>query len=116
PTGPPPAPTLTSTQVPAPTLGSISPTTVLTGSSAFTLTATGTNFTGSSVLRVNGANRTTTVGSSNQLSATILASDIAAAAPLSITVFTPAPGGGASGNLTLSAQTPPPAGTVTVPA
>src|SRR5262249_53400114 len=62
----------TPTSPPAPTLGSISPTTVLTGSSAFTLTATGANFTSGSVLLVNGSNRVTIVNSPTQLTAPIL--------------------------------------------
>ena len=50
--------------------------------------------------------RATTYGSPTQLTATILASDIAAAGSLSITVFTPAPGGGTSGAQTLTITGP----------
>src|SRR5262249_3921422 len=81
---------------PAPTLSSINPATVAGGGAAFTLTAVGTTFAGNSVVQVNGASRPTTFGDSTQLTASIPASDIASAGALSITVFTPAPGGGTS--------------------
>src|SRR5262245_20369540 len=81
---------------PAPALSSISPTAVSAGGAPFTLTATGSNFTNGSSVQVNGAGRTTTFVSSTQLTAAIPASDIAAAGTPSITVFTPAPGGGTS--------------------
>ena len=81
---------------PAPTLTGISPATAGAGGAAFTLTATGSNFAGNSVVQVNGSPRATTFVSPNQLSATILASDLGSAGALSITVFTPAPGGGTS--------------------
>ena len=63
---------------PVPTLSSILPNTAAVGSGAFTLTATGTNFVASSVVRWNGSNRTTTFVNSTKLQAQILASDIAA--------------------------------------
>ena len=63
---------------PVPTLSSILPNTAAVGSGAFTLTATGTNFVASSVVRWNGSNRTTTFVSSTTLQAQILASDVAA--------------------------------------
>jgi len=87
---------------PAPTLSSISPATVGNGSATFTLTATGTNFAGNSVVQVNGSARATTFVSPTQLTASILASDIAAGGTASITVSTPAPGGGTSSAQTLT--------------
>src|SRR5438445_8114281 len=81
---------------PAPTLTSISPTTATAGSPAVTLVATGANFAGTSVLRVNGSDRTTTVASASQLTATVPASDLAAVGSLNVSVSTPAPGGGTS--------------------
>ena len=107
----------------APTLSSISPTTVGGGGAAFTLTATGTNFAGNSVLQVNGSPRATTVLTATQLTASIPASDIASAGTASITVATPAPGGGTSNAQTLtitgpglavSATTGPPGSALTV--
>src|SRR4029077_20050799 len=59
---------------PVPFLKSISPTAVTAGSPAFTLTANGANFVKGAVVRWKGANRTTTLVSSKQLKATILAS------------------------------------------
>jgi hypothetical protein len=105
----------------APTLTSITPTTVAAGGPAFALTATGTDFAGNSVVQVNGVARTTTFGSATSLTATVPASDIASGGILSITVFTPAPGGGTSNSaaltvvgptLTVSATTVPVAGPV----
>ncbi len=105
--------TLTVTTPPAaPTLSSISPTSVSAGGAAFTLTATGSGFAGNSVVQVNGAGRVTTFVSATQLTATILASDIASGGTAAITVFTPAPGGGTSSPSTLTVIGP----TVTVPA
>src|SRR5262250_101257 len=81
---------------PAPVLSSISPTAASAGGTPFTLTATGSTFTNGSIVQGNGAGRTTTFVSSTQLTAAIPATDIAAAGTPSITVFTPAPGGGTS--------------------
>ncbi len=91
---------------PAPTLTSISPASMTSGGPAFTLTATGTGFVGSSVVQVNGNARPTTFVSATQLSAAIPASDIATAGALSVTVFTPAPGGGTSTPATLTVTGP----------
>lgn len=93
---------------PAPSLSTISPTTVTAGGSGFTLTVNGSNFVGGSVVRVNGANRSTTFISTTQLTASIPASDIAAAGNLSITVFNAAPGGGTSSAVTLAVSNPVP--------
>src|SRR5215472_12532896 len=101
---------------PAPILSSISPTTASAGGAAFTLTATGSSFTSGSIVQVNGASRTTTFVSSTQLTAAIPGSDVAAAGTLSITVFTPAPGGGTSGSLTVASVNPTPTITSLSPA
>jgi hypothetical protein len=93
---------------PSPSLTSISPASATAGSSGFTLTVTGSNFVSSSVVRVNGSNRTTTFVSSTQLTAAIPASDLAVAALLSITVFTPTPGGGTSAAVTFTVNNPVP--------
>src|SRR5215471_5083275 len=60
-----------------PNITSISPSTVTAGGPAFTLTVNGSNFTGRMFVQVNGQNRATTFVSPLQLTATILASDIA---------------------------------------
>src|SRR5206468_4429636 len=95
---------------PLPTLSSIAPSTAAVGSGAFTLTATGTKFIASSVVRWNGSNRTTTFVSSTKLQAQILATDIAATGTASVTVFNPAPGGGTSSatTFTITATNPAP--------
>jgi hypothetical protein len=91
---------------PAPTLTSISPTTVASGSGAFTLTANGSFFAGTSVIQINGMARATTYVNVGQLTATILVGDIASVGTPSITVFTPTPGGGTSSPQALTV-TPP---------
>ena len=90
-----------------PTLTSINPTTVSKGGAAFTLTATGTNFTANSVIAVSGVNRTTTFVSSTQLTTQISAADIASVGILSVLVVTP--GGGTSTAQSLTINNPAPA-------
>ena len=68
----------------------------MAGGSALTLTVNGSKFLASSVVRWNGASRPTTFVSATQLQASIGAGDIATAGTANVTVFTPAPGGGAS--------------------
>src|SRR5262249_44028637 len=89
---------------PVPSLLNISPASVIAGTGALNLTVNGSNstFLGSSIVRVNGSNRPTTLVNSNQLTALIPATDVAVAGSLSITVFNPAPGGGTSSAATLS--------------
>ena len=92
------SPTVTASQGdnPVPTLTGLSPASVVSGGGAFTLTATGTDFVPSSVVRWNGAERPTTFVSSTKLSAAIPAGDIAIAGTAQVTVFTPTPAGGVS--------------------
>ena len=107
---------------PPPTLTSISPAAVGVGGGAFTLTATGTDFVSTSVVQVNGSPRATAFVSATQLTATVPASDTASVGALSITVVTPAPGGGISAiqpltvrgtSLTVSATTAHPGDSIT---
>lgn len=88
----------------APDLTSISPNARTTGGIAFTLTCNGANYTASSVVRVDGADRVTTFVGATLVTAAILASDIAAQGTKSITVYDP--GGGSSGAQTLTINTP----------
>jgi hypothetical protein len=118
----------TGSGAPAPVATSLSPSSVNAGSAAFNLTVNGSNFVSSSVVRWNGANRTTTYVSSTELRAAIGAADVAAPGSVHVTVFTPAPGGGTSAalgftigsgssggpQLTVSATTVAPGGSVTV--
>ncbi len=92
----------------APTTSSISPTSGTAGGTGFTLTVNGTNFFAASTVKWGGSSRTTSYVSATQLTASITASDIASAATTSVTVTTPAPGGGTSGgqNFTASTATP----------
>jgi hypothetical protein len=87
---------------PVPTLSLLSPNSVLAGSAAFTLTATGSNFVSTSVVQWDGSPRTTTFVSGNQLQASIPASDVASIGTAQITVFNPTPGGGTSGSRTFT--------------
>src|SRR5262249_18315506 len=82
------------------------------GSGAFTLTVTGTNYNGSSVVRWSGSNRTTTFISSTQLQAAIPASDTAATGTAAVTVFNPTPGGGTSSSVTFTITTTNPVPTL----
>jgi len=66
------------------------------GGSDFTLTVNGAGFVSSSVVNWNGTALTTVFVSSSQLTATVPASNIAATGTASITVSSPAPGGGRS--------------------
>ncbi len=85
-----------------PTLASISPTSASTGSAAFTLTTTGTNYVAGSKIQWNGTNLATTVVSATSLTATVPASDIASAGTASVTVNNPTPGGGTSATKTFN--------------
>lgn len=90
-----------STNIPVPIITSVLPISTTAGGAQFTLTVNGTNFVSSSTVYFNGLTRTTTFVSSVQLTAIILASDIATTGTASITVFNPAPGGGTSNSQTL---------------
>jgi hypothetical protein len=71
-----------------PAITSISPTSRVAGTGAFTLNVYGTNFTTGSVVRWNGVNRTTTFVNSGQLSVAIPATDITTSGTAAITVLT----------------------------
>ncbi|HUJ17960.1 MAG TPA: hypothetical protein VL197_08195 [Nitrospirota bacterium] len=82
--------------IPAPAITTINPASTTAGGPAFTLTVNGSGFVSSSAVQWNGANRTTTYVTSSQLTAGITAADIATAGTATVTVYTPAPGGGTS--------------------
>jgi PKD-like domain/Secretion system C-terminal sorting domain/IPT/TIG domain len=74
---------------PDPTTSSLSPTSIAAGSPTFTLTVNGSNFfNGTSTVRWNGSNRTTTYVSSSQLKATINAADVTNAGTATVDVIT----------------------------
>ena len=83
-------------QNPVPSLGNTSPTFVSAGGGSFTLTVNGSGFTGSSVVEWGTSALTTQFVSGTKLTATVPASDIASAGIFTVSVLTPAPGGGTS--------------------
>ena len=93
---------------PTPILTSISPSTATPGGQSFTLTADGSGFVSTSVIRWNGLRRGTTFVSATKLTATIFAADIATAGTAEVTVFNPAPGGGSSATQPFSIANPVP--------
>jgi len=102
---------------PVPVTSSLTPATAAAGSAGLTLTVNGSGFVSSSLIRWNGAVRTTTFVSATQLRTTITATDLAAAGSIPVNVFTPAPGGGTSGTLSFVITAPaPPPGPSTSPA
>ncbi len=93
---------------PVPVIVSISPSTVGAGTGAFVLTVNGTGFVNGSTVQFNGSNRATTFVSATQLTAQILAEDIAGANGPAIRVVSPAPGGGPSNEVILTVINPVP--------
>lgn len=95
---------------PKPVLTALAPASAQTGSPGFSLVVYGQDFRPTSVVRVNGVNRTTTYQSETKLIAAIPASDLIATTVLQISVNTPTPGGGTSNSLpfqvSLGAATP----------
>ncbi len=106
-----PAVTVDANLRPAPVLTAVTPNRTPAGSSAFTLTVDGNSFVTASIVRWNGADRTTTFVSGTRLTAAIAAADAATVGTAQVTVFTPAPGGGTSAALPFTI-TPPPTLTV----
>jgi hypothetical protein len=72
------------------------PSSATAGGPQFTLTVNGTNFVTNSTVSFGGAVKATTFVSATQLTATILATDIATPAVVPVIVTNPAPGGGPS--------------------
>lgn len=93
---------------PVPVITSINPNTVGAGTGAFVLTVNGTGFVNGSVVQFNGVNRVTTFVSATQLTAQILAEDVAGANGPAIRVVSPSPGGGTSNEVTLTVINPIP--------
>ncbi|MDJ0711368.1 MAG: IPT/TIG domain-containing protein [Woeseiaceae bacterium] len=81
---------------PVPVLNVLEPSAATEGSPGITLTVDGNSFVAGSVVRWNGTDRPTTFVTANMLTATIPASDLAAAGTVPVTVFSPTPGGGTS--------------------
>ncbi|HEX2776758.1 MAG TPA: FG-GAP-like repeat-containing protein, partial [Candidatus Acidoferrales bacterium] len=87
---------------PVPTITNLSPTSAAAGSAPFTLTVNGTNFVSGATVSFGGANKTTVFVNSTQVTASILASDVASAGTPAVTVTNPTPGGGTSNALTFT--------------
>lgn len=93
---------------PVPFLANLNPSVTSAGGAAFTLTVNGSNFVNGAEVRWNGAARTTTFVSANQLTAAIPAADIAVGGTVNVSVFNPPPGGGASATVSFTALNPIP--------
>ena len=100
---------------PVPAIATLQPASATAGSGAFTLTVNGTGFINGSSVKFGGSARTTTYVSATQVTAAILASDIASAGTPSVTVTNPTPGGGTSSAATFSVNNPVPSITVLQP-
>ena len=87
---------------PMPAISALSPASATAGSAAMTLTVNGSNFVSTSVVNWNSGALPTTYVSATQLKASVPASGIASAGSASVTVVSPAPGGGTSGGSTFS--------------
>ena len=99
-----------SVQAPTPVITSLSPSTASAGGAAFTLRVNGDTFHQASVVRWNGADRTTTPvvsggGLTTALDAQISVADIASAGAATVTVYSPGPGGGTSAGATFTINT-----------
>jgi len=81
---------------PVPYLNPLVPSAAAPGSSSFTLSVLGTGFVAGSVVRWNGAALPTSFVSGSKLTATVPGASIASPSIATITVVSPAPGGGTS--------------------
>jgi hypothetical protein len=84
-----------------PLLSSLTPSGLRLMASQLDLHASGSNFTKGSVLRIDGANRKTVFINDTALKATLLPEDVAKERSLTVDVFNPPPGAGASNSMTL---------------
>jgi alpha-D-ribose 1-methylphosphonate 5-triphosphate synthase subunit PhnH len=101
------SPTITAAGTAVPSASTLSPTRTAPGGSNFTLAVTGSNFIPTSVVRWKGVDKPTSYVNANQVTATILPADIAAAGSAAVTVFNPGPGGGTSNALTFTVAAVP---------
>jgi hypothetical protein len=97
-----------STQATALNLTSISPTSIMAGGSTLTLFVSGSNFSSESVVQWNGTVLDTTFDNTQNLSATVPASDLAASAIDAVTVFNPGVDGGTSNSAVFQVDNPIP--------
>ena len=92
---------------PVPVITTLLPIGTTAGSGAFTLTVNGTGFINGSVVNFNGNARTTTYVSATQVTAAILATDVASVGTPAVTVTNPTPGGGTSNAVTFTVSAAP---------
>jgi hypothetical protein len=102
------SPTTTPEANPVPTVSSVSPSTIIAGAMASTLTINGGGFIQSSTVQWNQSNRTTTFVSSTQLQVALTVADLALGETAQIVIVNPAPGGGASSAVTFTINNPAP--------
>ena len=84
---------------PVPTLTSVTPNTAPSGSSATTITATGSNFIASSAILWNGIALVTSYTNATTLTATVPVSDLTTPGIVAVAISNPGPGGGASNSV-----------------
>jgi hypothetical protein len=99
--------TISVQNVPA-TVTSLSSASATVGGAAFTLTVTGRDFANGATVVWNGADRATTRVSATQVTAAILASDLATAGTIQVGVRNPAPGGGSANTVGFTVNNPTP--------
>ena len=102
----PPEPEVTDN--PQPTLSLLSPAQVTAGSGRVRLTASGSGFIETSVVRWKGLDQPTTFESERRLHADIAGNEILLGGFAAVTVFSPAPGGGVSDTLLFTITNPIP--------
>ncbi len=93
---------------PVPTAVSVSPAQAVAGQDSLVVRVTGTGFYANTVVRAGAAARPTRRISATELQAVLPAEDLFNAGTVSLTVFTPAPGGGTSAVVPLVLTTPLP--------
>ncbi len=91
---------------PAPTITSISPTSVVAGATAQPLIVNGGNFLPSSTVTYNGTPHVATFGTSQRLTISLTAADLATSGTYPVSVTNPSPGGGSSGAVNFSVLQP----------
>jgi len=100
---------------PSPAISTITPSSVLAGSSDTPLDVTGSGFVSSSAITWNGTPLSTTFVSATEVKATLPAADLAGSSASLVTVQNPSPGGGTSGAAAFNVNSPVPAITAISP-
>ncbi|MGO4516433.1 beta strand repeat-containing protein [Terriglobus sp. 2YAB30_2] len=93
---------------PSPVITSFTPSTFLTGTVSSVVSVIGTGFVPTTIIQVNGDNRSTTYVSGTQVNIVLSTADLAGAGTLTLTAVNGAPGGGNSAASSLSVNNPLP--------